>query len=179
MAVEAEAEVEEIRQRGLDLPEPVENGRLRPDGQRLQWRQCFPQQVVGDNGLPFLIEDVTPRSLRVPHEPEQVTHRNGVIGIAGLTVLVSDFVAATGALVDITGNEMTTLDAPLPGVTWFGKIPVGGIGAATLAVLPDVLAGHRLAGIAADHDAAERVLASCGANALLTGAFRKHGRQAA
>jgi hypothetical protein len=121
-----EAEVAEIQQRGLDLPEPVENGRLRPDGQRLDWRQCFPQQVVGENGLPFLIEDVTPRSLRVPHEPEQVTHRNGVIGIAGMTLLVSDFVASTGALVDITGNEMETLDAPIPGVEWAGRIAVGG-----------------------------------------------------
>ncbi len=123
-----EAEVDEIRQRGLDLPEPVENGRLRPDGQRLDWRQCFPQAVVGENGLPFLIEDVTPRSLRVPHEPEQLTHRNGVTGIAGLTVLVSDYVAATGALVDITGNEMRTLDGPIPGVQWSGKVPVGATG---------------------------------------------------
>jgi hypothetical protein len=59
------------------------------------------------------------------------------------------------------------------------EIPVDAVGAATLAVLPDILAGHRLAGIASDHDAVERALASCGANALLTGALRKHGRQAA
>ena len=54
--------------------------------------------LADDIGLPFLIEDVTPRSLRVPHEPEQVTHRNGVTGIAGVTVLASDFVPATGAV---------------------------------------------------------------------------------
>ncbi|MCC6779097.1 MAG: acyl--CoA ligase [Hyphomicrobiales bacterium] len=52
-------------------------------------------------------------------------------------------------------------------------------GAATLAMLPDVLAGHRLAGIAADHDTVERALESFGANALLVDAFRAHGRQAA
>ncbi len=52
-------------------------------------------------------------------------------------------------------------------------------GAATLAMLPDVLAGHRLAGIAADHDTVERALVNFGADALLVGAFRKHGRQAA
>jgi hypothetical protein len=126
LCADLEAEVEAIRMRGLDLPQPVENGRLRPDGQRLDWRQCFPQPVVGENGLPFLIEDVTPRSLRVPHEPEQTTHRNGVTGIAGVTVLVGDFVAASGALVDITGNEMESLDAPIPGVEWAGRVPVGG-----------------------------------------------------
>jgi hypothetical protein len=52
-------------------------------------------------------------------------------------------------------------------------------GAATLATLPDVLAGHRLAGIAADHDTVEQALMNFGANALLVGAFRKHGRPAA
>jgi hypothetical protein len=133
-----EAEVEAIRTRGLDLPEPIENGRLRPDGQRLEWRQCFPQQVVGENGLPFLIEDITPRSLRVPHEPEQVTHRNGVTGIAGVTVLASDFVPATGALVDITGNEMQSLDTPIPGVEWAGRVPVGETGQWIAVATPDM-----------------------------------------
>ena len=133
-----QAEVDAIEQRGLDLPEPVENGRLRPDGARLDWRQCFPQPVVGENGLPFLIEDVTPRSLRVPHEPEQVTHRNGVTGIAGVTVLVSDFVPATGALIHITGNEMETLESPIPGITWAGKIPVGETGQWIGVATPDM-----------------------------------------
>jgi hypothetical protein len=139
LCADLEAEVEAIGTRGLDLPQPVENGRLRPDGQRLDWRQCFPQPVVGENGLPDLIEDVTPRSLRVPHEPEQTTHRNGVTGIAGVTVLVGDFVAASGALVDITGNEMESLDAPIPGVEWAGRVPVGGeLGQWIAVVAPDM-----------------------------------------
>ena len=52
-------------------------------------------------------------------------------------------------------------------------------GGGTLAVLPDVLAGHRLAGIAADHDVVEAGLAKLGANPLLVGAFRKRRRSAA
>ncbi|HKA78487.1 MAG TPA: class I adenylate-forming enzyme family protein [Xanthobacteraceae bacterium] len=52
-------------------------------------------------------------------------------------------------------------------------------GGGTLAVLPDVLAGHRLAGIAADHDMLEAGLAKLGANPLLVGAFRKRRRSAA
>ena len=52
-------------------------------------------------------------------------------------------------------------------------------GSGTLAVLPDVHAGHRLAGIAADHDTVEGTLARLGANPLLVGAFNKHRRPAA
>jgi AMP-binding enzyme len=52
-------------------------------------------------------------------------------------------------------------------------------GSGTLAVLPDVHAGHRLAGIAADHDTVEATLARLGANPLLVGAFNKRRRPAA
>ena len=52
-------------------------------------------------------------------------------------------------------------------------------GGGTLAILPDALAGHRLAGIAADHDTLEAALAKAGANPLLVGAFRKRRRSAA
>jgi hypothetical protein len=54
-----------------------------------------------------------------------------------------------------------------------------GNGDGTLAVLPDAFAGHRLAGIAADHDTVEAALAKHGANPLLVGAFRKRRRPAA
>src|SRR5262245_9242069 len=43
----------------------------------------------------------------------------------------------------------------------------------TLAALPDGLAGHRLAGVAADRNAIRRVLAEQGANPLIIGAFRE------
>jgi hypothetical protein len=85
--------------------------------------------------------------------------------------------------------ETMVLRAPPPGIASVGgyrlatremEMLVGRAedGAATVAVLPDVLAGHRLGGIAIDHDAVERALTSFGANALVVGAFRKHGRAA-
>lgn len=120
-----EREVAEIRGRGLDLPDPVENGRLRPDGERLEWRQAFPQEVVGESGLPFLIEDVTPRSLRVPAEEAQVTHRNGVTGIAGITLLVDDLDATVSALEAITGNTGEPLDLPFPGTISARRVTIG------------------------------------------------------
>lgn len=120
-----ESEVEEIRHRGLEIPEPIENGRLRPDKQRLEWRQSFPQAVVGDTGMPFLIDDVTPRSLRVPAEPHETTHPNGVTGIAGITLLVDDLGAASKSLGAITGNEVISTDPPLPGMMEAARTTVG------------------------------------------------------
>jgi hypothetical protein len=45
-------------------------------------------------------------------------------------------------------------------------------GDAEIAVLPDALAGHRLAGIAADAEAARAALLARGANGLVVSAFR-------
>jgi hypothetical protein len=45
-------------------------------------------------------------------------------------------------------------------------------GAPMLAALPDAMAGHRLAGTAADHAAVQALLSRLGANPLLVGAFR-------
>jgi hypothetical protein len=49
---------------------------------------------------------------------------------------------------------------------------------ASLAALPDALAGHRLAGTAADRALAQQALAELGANPLLVSAFRDSGRRA-
>ncbi len=50
---------------------------------------------------------------------------------------------------------------------------------ATLAVLPDALAGHRLAGNTADRDTLQSALAGLGINPLVADAFRNRRRQAA
>lgn len=118
------ADVGAIRNRGMDLPDPVENGRLRPDGERLDWRQVFPQEVVGESGLPFLIEDVTPRDLRVPGDDAALTHANGVTGIAGVTLIVEDIGPAETALSAITGNVAEQIDAPFPGTASGKRIPI-------------------------------------------------------
>lgn len=120
-----EADVTEIQGRGLELPPPAENGRLRPDGQRLEWRQSFPQVNVGDTGLPFLIEDLTPRSLRVSSEEQDVTHDNGVIGIAGITLLVTDLDRTAHALSAITGNGAVEIDPPFPGTVSARRVTIG------------------------------------------------------
>jgi catechol 2,3-dioxygenase-like lactoylglutathione lyase family enzyme len=78
-------EIAAMAQRGLVYRGPTPGGRLRPDGQRIDWQMGMPPT----SALPFLCADVTPRTLRAPSEPAW-SHANGVTGIAGLTIAVSD-----------------------------------------------------------------------------------------
>ena len=69
-----------LRKRCANIGEVGEGRRLRKDGIELRWRTA---EFDGGRS-PFLIEDVTPRTLRVPDDIETVTHANGVTGIAKL-----------------------------------------------------------------------------------------------
>jgi catechol 2,3-dioxygenase-like lactoylglutathione lyase family enzyme len=68
----------------LVVREPAEGGRTRPDGVSLRWRAAFLRAP-----LPFLIEDLTPRNLRVPGG-DAARHTNGVTGVATLVVAARD-----------------------------------------------------------------------------------------
>lgn len=68
----------------LIVREPAEGGRTRPDGVSLRWRAAFLRAP-----LPFLIEDLTPRNLRVP-AGHATRHANGVIGIGSLVCAARD-----------------------------------------------------------------------------------------
>ena len=85
------AAVAKVRKLGLDYSAPADAGRTRPDGVELRWRGAMPQDTT--LGLPFLIEDVTPRNLRVPAGAAR-KHRNGATGIASLDILTPDLGAA-------------------------------------------------------------------------------------
>ena len=69
-----------LRARGAHVGEIGEGRRLRADGIELQWRTAN----IDGGKSPFLIEDVTPRNLRVPDAFATTTHANGVTGIAKL-----------------------------------------------------------------------------------------------
>ena len=79
------ADVAAAKARGLDLDGPNDGGRLRPDGERLEWRTAR----AATSDLPFLCGDVTPRRLRVP-EGDVRRHANGALGIAGIEVAVQN-----------------------------------------------------------------------------------------
>jgi catechol 2,3-dioxygenase-like lactoylglutathione lyase family enzyme len=71
--------------RGLDLTGPTAGGRVRPDGRELSWLTALPPSF----DLPFLIQDQTPRGLRVP-SGTAADHLNGAKGIIKITIAVND-----------------------------------------------------------------------------------------
>lgn len=71
-----------MQARGVAIDAPRPGGRLRPDGVRLEWRIAMQER----NLLPFFLQDLTPRSLRVPSEPSAVRHPNGARGVLEFTI---------------------------------------------------------------------------------------------
>ncbi len=57
-----EADLKMIRDRGLEMNDIHDGERNRPDGQRVAWRSASSTNP----NLPFLLQDVTPRELRIP-----------------------------------------------------------------------------------------------------------------
>lgn len=71
-----------------------EGRRLRPDGQEVVWRRGRPSASAAP--LPFLIQDVTSRRLRVP-EGAASAHPNGVSGVSDIYVALDDLDAGAAA----------------------------------------------------------------------------------
>lgn len=98
-----------IRGRGLRIDEPGDGSRLRPDGQRVAWRNAGAGDGPRGRRRPFLIEDVTPRSLRVAGG-RLAQHANGVVSVVDVTLAVADLERATADLAAL-------LDCPAPTAT--------------------------------------------------------------
>lgn len=80
-----EADTAALQTRGLRVELRPPGGRARPDGRQLRWRMAtFP-----DTMTPFFIQDITPRSLRVPDDAGTTTHPNGTLGVACLILQAS------------------------------------------------------------------------------------------
>lgn len=90
-----------------EIDGPVSGGRVRPDGQRVSWRLAFPRTQA----LPFLIEDVTARHMRVP---ANVTHANGTTGVQALTVATGSFDRSVASYQALLGREPFETVAPIP-----------------------------------------------------------------
>lgn len=101
-------EIEAAKEHGMSYEGPNAGARKRPDGQEIGWRTATPQDGQ-EGGLPFLIEDVTDRGLRVPGS-SGVANANGVQMLDTLTVAVRDLKAATGQHRALFGTEPETLD---------------------------------------------------------------------
>ncbi len=81
-----------LRLAGVDIGEPEQRNRTRPDGVEIRW--TFALARGPHRGIaPFIITDVTGRDVRVPRER---SHANGVTGIGAVTVAVSDIATVRG-----------------------------------------------------------------------------------
>jgi len=96
------------RLRGLDLgvEDLGEGGRRLPDGAEIRWRSASVRQE--GRVLPFLIEDVTPRRMRVPGGPA-ADHPNAATGIRSLELSTSDTRKAAEILASLSGTPPDAL----------------------------------------------------------------------
>lgn len=120
-----QSEINAIRERGVTYPEPFDMARQTPNGARIAWRLSTPPGLVGERGWPFIIEDTTPRELRVPSAPDHIRHANGVTGVAGITVLVRDLEAAAREYEAILGATAQHLRSPLDDQVLGTILPLG------------------------------------------------------
>jgi len=91
------ADARRLAAAGFEVSGPHEGGRRLPDGTEISWKSAQVRQE--GRVMPFLIEDLTPRFLRVPGG-KATEHPNGARGIARLLLAVED-----------TDNARTTLAA--------------------------------------------------------------------
>lgn len=57
-------DVQELRTRGIDVANATPGSRVRPDGQMVKWQTAFIDGTA-TGVMPFLIQDETPRTLRI------------------------------------------------------------------------------------------------------------------
>lgn len=101
MSDDLQAEIVALRERGIQASDTRAGSRKRPDGQELRWQMS----MLDDGRIPFLIQDETPRLLRVPAEGKAIQHSNGAAGIAELRIQMPNFEAALKRYTAILGAE--------------------------------------------------------------------------
>ena len=97
------ADVGRLGERDFDMDGPTVGGRRLPEGGEIRWLIARIRQ----EGclLPFLIEDLTPRDLRVPGG-SSAEHPNGALGIRNLQIAAPDAEGALRALATLTGSSV-------------------------------------------------------------------------
>ena len=104
-------EVASVSARGVPYSGPHPGARSRPDGVELAWRTAH-ADGIDDHRLPFIIDDVSARELRVP-TGSQAVHENGVRGVDTLQLVVSNLESSAGDYQKVVGADATSSDAAL------------------------------------------------------------------
>lgn len=90
------AESARLRARSVPVRGPVDRGRRRPDGVKLDWRLAFVGEGSPGSTYPFVIQDVTPKAWRVSESP--CTGQAGLVGVEAVILCVPDLDAAAAQL---------------------------------------------------------------------------------
>ncbi|HEX6288435.1 MAG TPA: VOC family protein [Herpetosiphonaceae bacterium] len=98
------ADVQAFQARGFTVQGPTPGGRKRPDGVELRWLSASFWQAGRE--LPFLIQDLTPRELRVPGG-NATHHPNGATGIRDLTIATANLDRISRSMGALTGSAGT------------------------------------------------------------------------
>lgn len=112
-SADAAADAERLRARGVPVRGPFERGRRKPDGTQIRWRLAFPGEASPGAFHPFIIEDLTPKSLRVSASASAATA--GLLGIEAVILAVADLERAVAALRNAYGLG-PALPCRLPGL---------------------------------------------------------------
>ena len=97
-----DSDMRRLRSLGFGVDGPDDGGRRLPDGTNVRWRTARIRQE--GRILPFLIEDLTPRELRVPGGPA-TRHPNGATGVSRLDIFAPDARRAAKSLAALAGTE--------------------------------------------------------------------------
>jgi hypothetical protein len=93
-------EAQAIRKRGVKIEDPAAGERLRPDGQQVAWRSAHPENLR----LPFLIEDITPREVRISPPIEGIGRS---LSLQSLTIGAQNTESFSAELEQFTGIPPT------------------------------------------------------------------------
>lgn len=85
---ELDVEIGRLRSEGLDVPNSTPGGRLRPDGQSVEW-QTVRLDPARHPSLPFYCHSTNDITLRVP-SGQAAVHANGASGIHKIFIGVAD-----------------------------------------------------------------------------------------
>ena len=96
-------EARRLGESGIEVRGPEAGGRKRPDGFALKWETAVVGPGAGGSVLPFVIEDKTPRGLRVPEASSSVSDLIG--GIAAVVLGVRDLEASVALFRTAYGLE--------------------------------------------------------------------------
>jgi hypothetical protein len=97
-----DSDVGRLRSLGFVVDGPDDGGRSLPDGTEIRWRSARVRQE--GRIFPFLIEDLTPREIRVPGGPA-TRHPNGATGVFRLEISAPDPERAATSLAALTETK--------------------------------------------------------------------------